>query len=112
MKKASFSTRCLARIFLFVAALAVIAYGGEFTEVVGVPLAVDMKTVRIFDPLNGTTTDEDWPMFSQTVTGTWLPTIARRDGCDFFGPNGFPPGCEPPVRGSERPAPVSSQSRP
>jgi hypothetical protein len=85
---------------------AVVAYGGDFEGNVYTLANFRMVTIRLFDPADGSSSDEDWNFFKQTIKGTWLPTIVRMDTCRVLGPDGLPrPGCESPVKGSGDPTP-------
>jgi hypothetical protein len=78
---------------------ALVAVGGDFDGNLGTGAGFRMRTVILFDPIDGKQDEQDWAMFKPTLIGAWLPTIVLRDGCNVFGPNGIPAGCEPPVKG-------------
>jgi hypothetical protein len=88
---------------------AVIAIGGDVVPaapafdkdgLVISSLTDQIRMIRIYDPADGTTSDEEWAGFARTIIGAWSPIIMKRDGCNVFGPGVvLPAGCSPPVRG-------------
>ena len=88
---------------------AVVAYGGDFDESPG---SIAIKTIRIYDPLEGTEASEEWRFFGRRLIGAWFPTISLRDGCNVFTLGQAPdPRCQSPVRGEGVPIPPAAPMR-
>jgi hypothetical protein len=57
------------------------AIGEPVPEPTSIPL---LQSIRLFDPQDGTVSDQEWGMFSPVITGVWFPTISLRDGHNIF----------------------------
>lgn len=76
---------------------AVVAYAGDFARTKGMLV---LHGIKMYDPWDGTTLEEEWSEISPLLVGAWAPLIVKRDNCNVFGPGlGNRPECVPPVRG-------------